>query len=37
MHSLPEGYQALVIGATGAMGAAIVRQLEHDPRCIRAP
>ena len=35
MHSLPEGYQALVIGATGAIGAAMVRQLERDPRCAK--
>jgi NAD(P)-dependent dehydrogenase (short-subunit alcohol dehydrogenase family) len=35
MHSLPEGYQALVIGATGAIGSALVRQLEGDPRCAK--
>jgi NAD(P)-dependent dehydrogenase (short-subunit alcohol dehydrogenase family) len=35
MHSLPEGYRALVIGATGAIGAAMVRQLEGDARCAK--
>ena len=33
MNSLPEGYRALVIGATGAIGSAIARQLRGDPRC----
>jgi NAD(P)-dependent dehydrogenase (short-subunit alcohol dehydrogenase family) len=33
MQSLPQDYRALVIGASGAIGAAIVRQLEADPRC----
>lgn len=33
MHSLPEGYRALVIGSGGAIGAAFVRQLQADPRC----
>jgi NAD(P)-dependent dehydrogenase (short-subunit alcohol dehydrogenase family) len=33
VNSLPEGYRALVIGATGAIGSAIARQLRGDPRC----
>ncbi len=33
MQSLPEGYQALVIGASGAIGSAWVDQLQRDPRC----
>jgi NAD(P)-dependent dehydrogenase (short-subunit alcohol dehydrogenase family) len=33
MHSLPEGYRALVIGASGAIGQALVQQLQTDPRC----
>ena len=33
MHSLPEGYRALVIGASGAIGSALVQQLQSDPRC----
>jgi NAD(P)-dependent dehydrogenase (short-subunit alcohol dehydrogenase family) len=33
MHSLPEGYRALVIGSGGALGAAFVRRLQADPRC----
>lgn len=32
---LPSGYRALVIGATGAIGAAFVDQLRADPRCAR--
>lgn len=35
MQSLPEGYQALVIGASGAIGAALVSHLQRDPRCGR--
>lgn len=35
MESLPDGYQALVIGATGAIGSALVSQLQGDPRCGR--
>ncbi|WP_374435263.1 SDR family NAD(P)-dependent oxidoreductase [Inhella sp.] len=34
--SLPEGYRALVIGARGAIGAALLAQLQSDPRCGRA-
>lgn len=33
MHSLPEHYKALVIGASGAIGAAFVDLLNADPRC----
>ncbi len=33
MHSLPEGYRALVIGASGAIGGALLEQLQSDPRC----
>jgi NAD(P)-dependent dehydrogenase (short-subunit alcohol dehydrogenase family) len=33
MNHLPEGYRALVIGASGALGAAFVRQLQSDARC----
>ena len=33
MHSLPTGYQALILGATGAIGGAIAAQLQADPRC----
>ncbi len=33
MLSLPEGYRALVIGASGAIGSALLQQLQSDPRC----
>ncbi len=33
MLSLPEGYRAVVIGASGAIGSALLHQLQHDPRC----
>jgi NAD(P)-dependent dehydrogenase (short-subunit alcohol dehydrogenase family) len=33
VNSLPDGYRALVIGASGAIGAALVRQLRSDVRC----
>lgn len=36
MHSLPEGYRALVIGASGAIGSALLQQLQNDPRCALA-
>jgi NAD(P)-dependent dehydrogenase (short-subunit alcohol dehydrogenase family) len=36
MHSLPEGYRALVIGASGAIGSALLQQLQSDPRCALA-
>ena len=33
MQSLSPGYRALVIGASGAIGAALVAQLRADPNC----
>lgn len=33
MESFPEGFCALVIGATGGIGAALVETLRSDPRC----
>jgi NAD(P)-dependent dehydrogenase (short-subunit alcohol dehydrogenase family) len=33
MHSLSPGFRAVVIGASGAIGAAMVRELQSDPRC----
>jgi len=38
MHltSFPPGYRALVIGSTGAIGAAFVRALARDPNCAGA-
>ncbi|MET1113531.1 MAG: SDR family NAD(P)-dependent oxidoreductase [Comamonas sp.] len=33
MQSLPDNYRALVLGASGAIGAAMARQLRTDPRC----
>lgn len=33
LSSLPEGYRALVIGSSGAIGAAFVARLQQDPRC----
>lgn len=33
MQSLPPGYQALILGASGAIGGAIAAQLQADPRC----
>jgi NAD(P)-dependent dehydrogenase (short-subunit alcohol dehydrogenase family) len=33
MHSLPEGYRALVIGASGGIGQAFWQTLRADPRC----
>ncbi|WP_277922029.1 hypothetical protein [Acidovorax sp. GW101-3H11] len=32
LHSLPEGYRALVIGSTGAIGSAFLTHLQADPR-----
>ena len=32
-HSLPEGYRACVIGASGAIGSAFVEVLQNDVRC----
>ena len=36
LQSLPQGYRALVIGATGAIGAALLHHLQADPRCALA-
>ena len=36
MHSLPEGYRALVVGASGAIGSALLQHLQSDPRCALA-
>jgi len=33
MNSLPDQFHALVIGASGTIGAAFVDMLEHSPRC----
>jgi NAD(P)-dependent dehydrogenase (short-subunit alcohol dehydrogenase family) len=33
MTSLPEGFRALVLGASGGIGAAFVQRLNDDPRC----
>ncbi len=33
MNSLPDGYRALVLGASGAIGGAIVDALKADARC----
>ena len=33
MDSLPNGYRALVLGASGAVGSAFVAHLRADPRC----
>ncbi|MGN6829747.1 SDR family NAD(P)-dependent oxidoreductase [Paucibacter sp. M5-1] len=33
LGKLPDGYRALVIGASGALGAAFVQALRADPRC----
>lgn len=35
LPSLPDGYRALVIGARGAIGAALLEQLQADPRCAK--
>ena len=36
LQSLPNGYRAIVIGATGAIGAALLQHLQADPRCALA-
>lgn len=36
LSSLPQGYRALVLGASGAIGAALLAQLRADPRCASA-
>lgn len=33
MNSFPEGFRALVIGASGGLGQAFVQVLQADPRC----
>lgn len=33
MSSLPRGYRAVVLGASGAIGAAFMAHLQADPRC----
>jgi NAD(P)-dependent dehydrogenase (short-subunit alcohol dehydrogenase family) len=33
MNTLPAGYRALVLGASGAIGGALVEALRADPRC----
>lgn len=33
LTSLPDGYRALVFGATGAIGTALLKALGEDPRC----
>ncbi|MGI4777232.1 MAG: SDR family NAD(P)-dependent oxidoreductase [Janthinobacterium lividum] len=33
MNSFPDRFRALVIGASGAIGAALVERLDADPRC----
>ncbi len=33
MKSLPDGYRAVVFGASGGIGSALLRALEKDPRC----
>ena len=33
LQSFPDGYRALVLGASGAIGAAFVQVLKADPRC----
>lgn len=35
MNSLCNGYTALVVGATGALGQAFAQHLQTDPRCAR--
>lgn len=36
MQSLPEGFRALVLGASGAIGAALLAELRQRPRCALA-
>lgn len=33
LSSFPDGYRALIVGATGGIGQAFVQQLQADPRC----
>lgn len=36
LPSLPQGYRAIVIGSTGAIGGALLAHLQVDPRCALA-
>ena len=36
LQSLPDGYHAIVIGSTGAIGSAFLAHLQADPRCALA-
>ena len=36
LRSLPDGYRALVLGASGAIGCAVLAALQADPRCALA-
>jgi NAD(P)-dependent dehydrogenase (short-subunit alcohol dehydrogenase family) len=36
LASLPEGYRAVVAGASGGIGAALLARLQSDPRCAEA-
>ena len=36
LEKLPDGYNAVVIGSTGEIGAAILKQLKSDKRCANA-
>jgi NAD(P)-dependent dehydrogenase (short-subunit alcohol dehydrogenase family) len=36
LQSLPQGYRAIVIGASGAIGGALLAHLQADPRCALA-
>ena len=33
MNSLPDGFRALIVGSSGAIGSALVRALQANPRC----
>lgn len=33
LQSFPEGFRALVIGASGGIGAALIEALRAEPRC----
>jgi NAD(P)-dependent dehydrogenase (short-subunit alcohol dehydrogenase family) len=33
LNSLPQGYRAVICGASGAIGSALVTALQRDPRC----
>lgn len=36
MQSFPQGFRALVLGASGAIGTAMLAHLDADPRCAKA-